>query len=126
MTALEAAPSTSGVSLESVPRRDGLMVAIRGNADFRDKEQIQGFLLDTHARVQNLGLTEVTIDLRELLFMSSSCIKAFVTWLMRVQNLPVGEQYRIHFLSSPDIHWQRRSLTALSCVAAQLVSISEG
>ena len=41
----------------------------------------------------------------------------------QVQELPVPSQYRIVLVSSPEMHWQRRSLHALSCLATQLVTI---
>jgi anti-anti-sigma factor len=115
-----------GVSVDA--RRDGANYCVKfsGNADMRVKERIQKLLLEVHLEVCRQHISEVLVDLRELAFMSSSCIKAFVTWLMRVQSLAPEEQYRIHFLSAPESHWQRRSLTALSCVAAKLVTISEG
>ena len=49
--------------------------------------------------------------------------KVFVTWLAQVQELPTEKQYRIHFMSNPNMHWQRRSLAALSCFAVDLVTI---
>jgi len=39
--------------------------------------------------------------------------------------MPSG-QYRIRFLSNPSILWQRRSLHALSCFAAELITIEAG
>jgi len=43
--------------------------------------------------------------------------------LAQVQELPADKQYRIHFVSNPSMHWQRRSLAALSCFAVNLVTI---
>jgi hypothetical protein len=69
-----------------------------------------------------LGIPEVQIDLRELEFMNSSCFKSFVSWISEVSELTSGH-YRIRFLSNPSILWQHRSLHALSCFAAELVTI---
>jgi hypothetical protein len=50
---------------------------------------------------------------------------SFVSWIGEVSDLTAG-QYRIRFLSNPSILWQRRSLHALSCFAAELVTIEAG
>jgi hypothetical protein len=55
--------------------------------------------------------------------MNSSCLKTFVWWISTIQDLAPGDHYRITFLSSPSMYWQRRSLNALACLAADLVSV---
>ncbi len=55
--------------------------------------------------------------------MNSSSFKIFVAWLANVQELPPEKQYKITLRSNPNLHWQRRSLAALSCFAAELVTI---
>ncbi|MDB4957395.1 MAG: hypothetical protein JWO36_4964, partial [Myxococcales bacterium] len=62
-------------------------------------------------------------DLRELEFMNSSCFKAFVAWIAMIRDLETDKQYRMHLLSNPNLHWQRRSLAALTCFAVDLVTI---
>ena len=76
-----------------------------------------------HGEAIRLEVREVTVDMRELEFMNSSCFKAFVSWLGELQNLDPGRQYRIRFLSDEQKHWQRRSLGALSCFAVDLIQI---
>jgi hypothetical protein len=46
-----------------------------------------------------------------------------VWWISTVQDLATGAGYRITFLSSPSMYWQRRSLHALACLATNLVSV---
>jgi hypothetical protein len=57
--------------------------------------------------------------------MNSSCLKAVVTWIFRVRGEPTDRQYSIVFVTNPQAQWQRRSLHALSCMAADLVSVQE-
>lgn len=101
----------------------GLLVSLAGTADLRVTEDVEKLLADVHQRVLNEAVEEVKVDLRSLEFMNSSCFKSFVTWISQVQDLPEAKQYRIRFISSPAILWQRRSLNALSCFAAHLVTI---
>ncbi|AKV04211.1 hypothetical protein AKJ09_10874 [Labilithrix luteola] len=80
-------------------------------------------LASLHEKAQALGVASVAIDLTQLEFMNSSCFKAFVSWIDRVQQMDAQKQYRIRFVSNPAILWQRRSLHALQCFAAELISI---
>lgn len=98
-------------------------MALRGTADVESKAPLDDFVAALHGEAQRLGITKVIVDFRELEFMNSSSFKAFVTWLSNIQDLPAENQYRIHFVSNPTIHWQKRSLAALSCFATDLVTI---
>jgi hypothetical protein len=107
-------------------REDAALVAkLSGTADLRVTESVEAILNRVHQTAIELGIPEVRVDLRELEFMNSSCFKSFVSWISEVSDMPSG-QYRIRFLSNPSILWQRRSLHALSCFAAELITIEAG
>lgn len=103
----------------------GLVAKLSGTADLRVTDSVEAILTRVHQKALELGIPEVQMDLRELEFMNSSCFKSFVSWISDVSDLTTG-QYRIRFLSNPSILWQRRSLHALSCFAAELVTIEAG
>jgi hypothetical protein len=107
-------------------KEDAALVAkLSGTADLRVTDSVEAILNRVHQKALELGIPEVRMDLRELEFMNSSCFKSFVSWISEVSDMPSG-QYRIRFLSNPSILWQRRSLHALSCFAAELVTIEAG
>jgi hypothetical protein len=107
-------------------REEAALVAkLSGTADLRVTDSVEAILSRVHQKALELGIAEVRMDLRELEFMNSSCFKSFVSWISEVSELASG-QYRIRFLSNPSILWQRRSLHALSCFAAELVTIEAG
>lgn len=102
-----------------------LVAKLSGTADLRVTASVEAILTRVHQKAMELGIPEVHVDLRDLEFMNSSCFKSFVSWISEVSDLTAG-QYRIRFLSNPSILWQRRSLHALSCFAAELVTIEAG
>jgi hypothetical protein len=104
--------------------RPTLTVILAGNADLNVKADLDRFVGAVHAEAQRTRAKEVMVDLKELEFMNSSCLKSFVWWITRVQELATPYQYRIVFVSSPSMYWQRRSLSALAGLASDLVSIS--
>ena len=100
-----------------------LTTRFRGTADIEAKPELDHYVMKLHDEALRAKVTKVVVDLRELEFMNSSSFKVFVTWLAQVQELPPEQQYRIHLQSNPSMHWQRRSLAALSCFAVDLVTI---
>jgi hypothetical protein len=94
-----------------------------GTADLDVKKALDEFLVRLHETARTTGVAEVIMDVRELKFMNSSCLKGLVTWIGTVQGLPLTSQYRIVLTSRADLHWQRRSLHALSSLAAGLVTV---
>jgi hypothetical protein len=101
----------------------GLTVVLTGNADLNVKSALDGFISAAHDEARRVRAEEVVVDVRGLEFMNSSCLKSLVWWISNVQDQTPEAQYRIVFLSSPALYWQRRSLNALACLASDLVSV---
>ena len=100
-----------------------IQVNLTGTADLTVKSQLDRFLRDVHSEAQRRLAEEVTVDVRQLEFMNSSCLKCFVWWIRTVQEQPGDGKYRIVFVSSPSVYWQRRSLNALACLANEIITI---
>lgn len=100
-----------------------LSLSFTGSADSRSQDAIEAMLSRTHTEALRLGVPEVAVDFRDCDFVNSSCFKAFVVWLERIQELETPQQYRLRFFSDETKAWQRRSLQALSCFAIELVHV---
>ena len=100
-----------------------ILVTLRGTADLTVKPQLDRFLAELHAEADQRKMEEVSVDVRQLEFMNSSCLKSFVWWISTVQERVGAARYRIIFVSSPTVYWQRRSLNALACLASDIISI---
>jgi hypothetical protein len=100
-----------------------ILVSLTGTADVTVRDQLDQFLRDVHQEAQNCRAEEVTVDVRQLEFMNSSCLKCLVWWVSTVHEQPVEGKYHIVFVSSPSLYWQRRSLDALACLAGDVISI---
>ncbi|EYF06810.1 hypothetical protein [Chondromyces apiculatus] len=108
---------------EAVHEGEILVLCLTGTADMRASEALERVLAQVHTEAQRLGVAQVRVDLRALEFMNSSCLKAFVTWISNVRDAPGEQRYSIHFMSRPEILWQRRSLHALRCFAVDLITV---
>ena len=100
-----------------------ITVSLSGTADVTSRNQLDHFLREVHQEAQRRRSEEVTVDLRQLEFMNSSCLKCLVWWVSTVQEQPSDAKYRIVFVSSPSVYWQRRSLEALACLAGDIISV---
>lgn len=103
-----------------------LSITLTGNADLNVKFALDKFLGAAHEKAIVAGAQEVTVDVRRLEFMNSSCLKCFVTWISKIQDTAPDKQYKVAFVSSPSMYWQKRSLHALSCLASDLVTVQTG
>lgn len=103
---------------------EGQIVAeLTGTADIPARSALQKFLGELGDEAARHAVSKVVIDLYEVEFMNSSCFKDFVTWINRAQGEDGTPNYQIHFLSSAEMHWQKRSLHALQSFAPDVVSI---
>lgn len=100
-----------------------VLVSLSGTADLTVRNELDRFLREVHQEAQRSRAEEVTVDVRQLEFMNSSCLKCLVWWVSTVQDQPSDAKYRIVFVSSPSVYWQRRSLDALACLAGDIISI---
>ena len=117
-----AAISVPGFSATATCRGDEVLVRMQGNADLAVQPELAAFLPEVHAGVLTRGASEVTVDLREVEFMNSSCIKELVSWLQRVLDLAPERRYRMRLQQGAQ-HWQARSLLVLKAFAGDLVDI---
>jgi hypothetical protein len=106
--------SQSGKSVE---------VRMNGNADSLVLDVLERFLRDLHNEACRVETSEVMLDIRELYFLNSSCMKLLVTWFTSLRELEPAKQYRVVVHASPKLQWQRRSFDALRYIADGLVTI---
>ena len=100
-----------------------ILVLLTGTADLTVKSHLDGFLREVHSEAKRRLAEVVTVDVRQLDFINSSCLKSFVSWISAVQEQPGDGKYRIVFLSNPSKPWQRRSLSSLACIASDLITV---
>ena len=94
-----------------------------GCAETESLESLERVLLEIHDDALESSAEWVVADVRELEFASSSCLKVFVKWLQRIQELEDERRYKVMFRTNPRHPWQRRSLNVLAAFAPGIVEI---
>ena len=102
---------------------ESMSLQVSGNADLEMLPQLGPFLKQVHSELCRARADFITVDLRELYFMNSSCLKSFITWVVSVSKLDTNSRYRIRFLSNSNLRWQQRSLESMQAFAPGLVDI---
>jgi hypothetical protein len=100
-----------------------ISVSLTGTADLTVRSQLDHFLHEVHAEAQRCLAHSVTVDVRQLEFINSSCLKSLVWWVSTVDEQSGDGKYRIVFLSSPTARGPLRSLNSLACIASDVVTV---
>lgn len=114
-----SAVRAEGFALVPVTDTDTPTVKFSGNADSEAAESLDRFLQELHRNLLDDQSTEVQVDLVELYFMTSSCIRALASWVhaVKVADTP----YRIYLQMNPRQSWQQRSLEPIKRLAPGVV-----
>ncbi len=100
-----------------------MQAELTGVAEMTAARELSTLLKDLHAAALRYKTKSVVVDLLQLEFMNSSCLKSFITWLKSLQELPEATRYVVQFLTDPARSWQKKSMQAVSCFAPQHVQV---
>jgi hypothetical protein len=108
-----------------IPLAEGPTPAVKfsGNGDSEAISPLDRFLKLLHKNLVDEKTTTVEVHLGELYFMNSSCLKAFVSWVYKVNTME--RPYQIRLQMNPRMPWQRRSLEPLKRLAPAVVFLDE-
>src|SRR3954454_5290472 len=106
-----AAGREKGFSLVPVVDLPLPTVKFNGNGDSEAVAPLDRFLKLLHKNLVDENANAVVVDLGELYFMNSSCLKALVSWIYKVNT--TGRPYQIRIQMNRRQAWQRRSLEPL-------------
>jgi hypothetical protein len=115
--------SESQFSAAALFDESSFLITMTGKADLTVSAKLDGFVDAVHSEAQRLHPSAVRVDLRQLEFMNSSCLRSLVRWIGHIEHLDSVERYRLTLVSSPDLVWQKRSLLALTLLASEVVSL---
>ena len=114
---------TTGFWVRPALQGSHVTVAMSGTADMSVVPLLGVFLTDLHANVRHLASCTVVVDVRELYFLNSACLKQFVTWLTAIDAMG-SNAYQVRFVTNPNLRWQRRTMEALRALGDGFVTIA--
>ena len=112
-----------GFALVPMPDIPTPTVKFTGNGDTEAIAPLDRFLKQLHENLIRDHSAEVDVDLNELYFMNSSCVKTLMSWIHKVKMQ--GAPYRVCLTTNPRQPWQRRSLEPMQRLAPDVVVLRQ-
>jgi hypothetical protein len=100
---------------------DNLSATFTGTADLVAVVPLAAFLEGLGHDVERLHSGRVQLDLTRLEFINSSCLKAFVSFVVRLKD--GSRPVRIEFLTDPAFPWQGRAVAPIARIAPDTVCV---
>lgn len=123
MITLAALMEADGCQAEAHLEDGVAVIRLRGSAEGEVTGLLNGFFERVHDAICSAEVKSVRVELVALEFMSSSCLKGFIRWLVQIEALG-DSRYDVTFVSDPSRHWQKRSLRALQTLMPQIVTLA--
>jgi hypothetical protein len=114
---------SSPFSIVSDESADKPLVKLSGNGDAAAVQPLDEYLVRLHEQLRSQKSAGVLVDVTQLEFMNSSCIKAFASWIHDVATCDAPYAVRMRF--NPDLRWQKRTLETLTRLAPRIVQLEE-
>lgn len=100
-----------------------LMLKLSGTFDMTSASALQIYLEQVQNEIRKQQVLELVIDVSEVYYLGSSCIKAFVTLTVGLQHGTAGMLLRI--LTNPRLDWQERAFSVLARIAPDRVVVEQ-
>jgi len=120
LDALEA----DNLEIEPSLGSSGFTLKLRGACDAFAVTPLGSYLTRVYAEMERQGTTQVTIDIRGLSLLNSSCLKQFITFLHKLRSQETGRQYVVDFHVDAKLHWQSRALAAFVRMCPDIVRVT--
>jgi hypothetical protein len=112
-----------GYSLEAVDSGERGSLRLKGTFDMTANPNLSLFLVSIEGEIQRLHWCEVILDVTEVYYLGSSCIKSFVALIEALKKVSSRPQIRV--VVSPRLDWHERTFSILARLAPTLVTIEK-
>jgi hypothetical protein len=107
-------------------KAEGNEVTVAGEIDqMSPRDFIAGFFELIHNMALGENLADVRVDVTRLLFLNSSGIKEFLSWILRRNRVPPEQKYRIVFIYDPRVTWQPITLPRLRDLDPDAITLEQ-
>lgn len=100
-----------------------LVLKMVGTFDMTSATALQLYLDQVQAEARKSQVLELVIDVAEVYYLGSSCIKAFVTLTVGMKSGTAGMLLRL--ITNPRLDWQERAFSVLARIAPDRVIVEQ-
>ena len=103
---------------------DQFGVQLHGSSTSREPHaSIQPYLRRVHEATVRQGKKTLMVDVTDLAFINSSTIRLFVDWGQWILEEPDSHRYKLVFVTSSKVKWQRTSFKAIEALGEGWVEV---
>ncbi len=102
---------------------EAIVIRFGGTGDLVAVVPLGAFLGDLRDEVLRLKPKVLRLDVRELYFINSSCLKAFVNLVFYLAG--AGSEAMVEFVTNSHLAWQERALSPIARMAPTTVRITK-
>lgn len=110
-------------SLEATEVATQVGIRLKGTFDMTATPDLSLFLVSIESEVKRLQFRDVVIDVVEVYYLGSSCIKSFVALIEGMKKFDFHPRTRV--LINPRLDWHERTFSILARLAPALVSLEK-
>ena len=104
-------------------KTNGNTVIITGSIDCEKPSKFMTpFFNKVHNEVVKKKIKKIRVDITKLVFLNSAGIKEFVTWGVKLFDLPEELKYEIKYICNFDVPWQEASIELLVSLNSDLLN----
>lgn len=100
-----------------------LILKLAGTFDMTSAHTLQVYLDQVATEAREQQLLELVIDVVDVYYLGSSCIKSFVTLTVGLKSGTAGLLLRI--VTNPRLDWQERAFSVLARISPQRVVVEQ-
>jgi hypothetical protein len=115
--------SEAAFSVDYVMDGETVIIKMRGNGDMEAAPILSRYVSVLHGHAHRLKAKTIRVEVGDLYFLNSSCLKSFASLVALDTQLPPDDRYKIIFCIG--LPWQRRTFEALRILGRGLVAIEE-
>ena len=104
--------------------RDNMVIISGCIDDSQPGKFMKPFFDDVHTHITSKKIKEIIIDIKNLVFLNSSGIKEFVSWILKVEVLPKEKLYKLGFVGNKNKIWQQFSLETLKLLSPEIINFT--
>jgi hypothetical protein len=110
-------------SLEASEGNNQGSIRLKGTFDMTATPDLSLFLVSVEGEIKRLRWQDITIDVTEVYYLGSSCIKSFVALIEALKKVDFHPRARV--LINPRLDWHDRTFSILARLAPALVTLEK-
>lgn len=114
---------TDNYELKAQFASDRVSLALKGTFDMAATPDLGLYLVSIESDIKRLEIRDIVVDVVEVYYLGSSCIKSFVTFVAALKKHGSHPQLRV--VTNPRLDWHERTFAVLARLSPTMVTVEK-